>query len=269
MWLAKDLPSVLHRLDVVACSQLTPSAVTRPREVDRLGTELRTQGVLRHPLLVTDLAERRVVLDGNARLAAALQLGLPDILIQKVPAETLPDPLRLPALAVIGVGREEILRVADGRFRAGSRAKRDALHLALRPDEVLVMDDDPTAPEAIWETLRHVVTALRGVSDVVPLSGSPGGRAHPWPAAASAVLQPPPLSLERLGLLINAGVLLPSGVLSIPVPRRILGINLSLSILAAAEQSVEKAEFVRDLVRLRISERRIHYYDAPIYVVEE
>jgi hypothetical protein len=269
MWLAKDMPSVLHRLDVVACSQLSPSAVTRPREVDRLAAELRAQGVLRHPLLVTDLAERRVVLDGNTRLAAALKLGLPDILIQTVPVETLPDPLRLPDLAVIGVGREEILRVADDRFHPGSGGNRQALRLALRPDEVLVMPEEPTAPQAIWETLRHFVTALRGVCDVVPLSGSPGRYLHPWPAAASAVLRPPPLSLERLALMINAGVLLPSGVLSIPVPRRILGINLSLTILAAPEQSVEKAEFVRDLVRLRISERRIHYYDAPIYVVEE
>jgi hypothetical protein len=269
MWLSKDLPSVLHRLDVVACSVLTPSAVTRPREVDRLAAELRAQGVLRHPLLVTDLSERQVVLDGNARLAAALQINLPDILIQKIPAETLPDPLRLPPLAVIGVGRDEILRVADHCFQPGTGDTRGALRLALRPNEVLVMNDVAAAPQAIWETLLHMVTALRGVSDVVAMGGSPGRRAQTWPAAASAVLQPPPLSLKRLGLLVNAGVLLPSGVLNIPVPRRILGINLSLEVLAASEQSVEKAEFVRDLVRLRISERRIHYYDAPIYVVEE
>jgi hypothetical protein len=210
-----------------------------------------------------------VVLEGNARLAAALQVGLPDILIQRIPAETLPDPFRLPALAVIGVGREEILRVADDRFRPGTGSTRDTLRLALRPDEVLDMSDSREVPQAIWDAFRHIVTALRAVSDVVTVGGDPGRCAQRWPAAASALLLPPPLSLTRMGHLVRAGVLLPSGVLSVPVPRRILGINLSLSVLAAAEPSVEKAEFVRDLVRLRISERRIHYYDAPIYIVEE
>lgn len=254
---------------MVPMSDLIPSAQVNPRDVQKIALELESQGVLRHPLLTTRLENRHLILDGNARYLAAAKIGLPDILIQEIPVEDVQDPLHLPAVAALGVAPEELIRIVEDSFEPDEHAETEGLRLILRPNDLRVMPDRADAPFVIWETFRRMVTALNAVSDVVQLHHFKWPSSHPqWNFRASAILAPPPLPLNLLGRLANEGLLLPARTLHTPVPRRILGINLSLKVLSASEPPEEKTSFVSELIRLRISEQRIQYYDAPVYIVE-
>lgn len=269
MYSVNDIRSQLRRLNVVPLSDLIPTAQVNSRDVLKIAMEMKSEGVLRHPLLTTRLEKRHLILDGNARLVAALQIGLPDILIQEIPRDILPDLLHIPAVAAMGVAPEEVLRIIEGSFVAEPSADARGLRLIIRPDDVHLMPCSEDAPFEIWETFGRMTTALKAVADVVPLPGfkwSPGHQR--WPHPVSAILSPPPLPPGLLGSLARKGILLPANMLHAPVPRRILGINLSLEVLSAPEALEEKTAFVRELLRLRISERRIQYYDAPVYIVE-
>ena len=269
MRLSNDLPGELSQLDVVQCAALSPLTLADARQTQRLAQTIVTERVLRHPLLVTPLSDRLAVLDGNLRLEAAIQLGIPDLLVQRIPVSAISDPLQLPALAVLGVGQEEILRVIEPSFTRGVPVTADTLNLYLAAGTRHSLP--PGVPdEEVWAAFRRMVTALRSVADVVPLVACPDrGMLTFWPSGASAVLVPPVLTRDVLRKLAQDGVQLPWGSLQVPFPKRILGINLSLDILRAREPASEKGTFVRELVRLRLSERRIHYYDAPVYIVED
>lgn len=269
MYFESDLRSQLRRLYVVPLSDLMPSAQVIPRDVQKIASELQTQGVLRHPILTIRFENRHLILDGNARFLAATQIGLPDILIQEIPFDVVQDPLHLPALATIGLDPEELIRIVEDSFEADDHTDTHGLRLIIKPDDVRVMPERKDAPFAIWETFRRMVNALTSVSEVVPLYN------FKWPSThkklnsqVSVILAPPPLPLRLLCALAREGQLLPARMLHTPVPRRILGINLSLKVLSASEPPEEKTSFVRELIRLRISEQRIQYYDAPVYIVE-
>jgi hypothetical protein len=230
---------------------------------------LQDEQVLRHPLLVTNLRQRTVVLDGNARLAAARQMGLPDLLVQQIPAQLVPDPLKLPAMAILGITTEEVFRILDAGFVATTEAPRDSLAVYLRGGDLRALVPDGIQPHALWESYRRIVTAMQAVADVVPLANTAAVRNSDfWPAETAALIAPPPLQREVLTHMVAHDQRLPSGALQAPIPRRILGINLSLKVLKAGEPPEEKSAFVRELVRLRLSEKRIHYYDAPVYIFE-
>lgn len=270
MLLGPHLPREIAALEVVRTDDLTPLTQVNPLQVERVALALRTGRVLRHPLLTLRLGHRLVVLDGHTRLAAARQMELPDLLIQVISPDRLTEPLKVYPFAALNATHEEIGRVTEGIFReSGVRA-----HLSLslrRPDG----SDErytppPESPERLWEVYLAMVNALRGVADIETVPRlSDWARTDRWPQTARALLVPPALSLSTMERLLTAGIRLPWGAVDTTMFRRILGLNLSLDVLSADEPPSEKTAFVRELVRLRQSERRIHYYDSPVFIFED
>lgn len=270
MLVSSEFSGELSYLDVVPCGELTPLANPGPLRVERLAASLSQDRILRHPLVTTRIAGRRVVLDGNSRLAAAIQIGLPDILVQELPPESIPDPLIVPALGAFGVAKEEVTAAVEHILAHPFAVEPASLRLHIRGADSWGIGSDQASPGRIWQVFRRVVAALRGVSDVYPVDhGKTFESGESWPEGATAILVPPPLTREALTHLIENEQRLPWGVVDPPASRRILGINLSLDILSASEPSKEKAAFVRELVRLRLSERRVRYYEAPVFIFEE
>lgn len=268
MFLSRDLPGELSRLHVVPASDLVPLTATHPRHIARLAEWIRAERCLRHPLLVTHLSGSTVVLDGNARLAAAARLNLPDLLVQRIPEAFLPDPLRLPSMLVTGVSQEELERVLDSSFVPVKSKPSEALTVYLPGGRLLALVPDGVQVRALWEAYRRIITSLQANCEVVPLSGSAASLASSAIEPNTAVVVPPLLPVAVLQHLLERGTLLPWGSLQAPFSRRILGIHLSLSVLSASEPPEEKTDFVRELVRLRMSERKVHLYDAPVYLFE-
>jgi hypothetical protein len=216
------------------------------------------------------LDQRLLVLDGNARLAAAIQIQLPDLLVQVMPPNRQLDPLKIYPLAALNVTDEEVRRVTEGAFFESWEQGPAALEMRHRDGSCRRYFPPSEDPKRLWETYLALVSALRGVADVETVPKlSAWDHAGKWPAGAQALLVPPPLPLAVLGRLVAADILLPWGALDTTLSRRILGLNLSLDVLRANEPPSEKTAFVRELVRLRQSERRIHYYDSPVYIFED
>lgn len=250
------------------CSELSPLTATHPRHTARLAEWIASERCLRHPLLVSNLSGLHVVLDGNSRLAAASRLNLPDLLVQTIPQEFLPDPLRLPAMLVSGVTPEEVERLLNPLFVQVTSPPPEALVVHLPGGRMRALVADGVQPRSLWETYRSIITALQSGSDVAPVSGAAANLALSVIEPHSALFVPPPMPVAVLRYLAAQGTPLPWGALQAPFSRRILGIHLSLSVLAAKEPPEEKTDFVRELVRMRLSERKVHLYDAPVYLFE-
>jgi len=270
MLLGPHLPREIAALEVVRIDELTPLTQVNPLQVERLAVTLKSERVLRHPLVAMRLDQRLLVLDGHARLAAARQIQLPDLLVQVMPPDRKVDPLNIYPFAALNVTDEEVRRVTEGAFSESGEHADAALEMRHRDGSCLRYFPPSGNPERLWETYLALVNALRSVADIETVPKlSAWDQPEKWPAAAHALLVPPPLSLAMLGRLAAAGILLPWGSLDTTSSRRILGLNLSLDVLRANEPPSEKTAFVRELVRLRQSERRIHYYDSPVYIFED
>jgi hypothetical protein len=186
-----------------------------------------------------------------------------------LPEEFLPDPLRLPAMLIEGIAREEVERVLEDGFVRVNEAPTDALVVHLPGGDIRAQIADGIQPRALWNTYRRIITALQTTSEVVPVSlGAAIGLRAMGILPHHALVVPPALPVAVLEHLASQNSPLPWGALQAPFPRRILGINLSLSVLKAAERPEDKTDFVRDLVRLRLSEHRVQLYDAPVYLFE-
>jgi hypothetical protein len=270
MLLGPHLPREIETLEVLATGDLWPLTQAPPLAVERLALAMGRDRIQRHPLLVTNVGNRCIVLDGNARLAAARQIGLPDLLVQVVPQDRLRSPLSVYPLMVLNVQDEEIRRVTREAFDTDPAGSGAALELRYRGGQRLACHPPAGRPEWLWQVFSRIVNALRGVADLEPVPKAEAwADTHQWPQVARALLVPPPLSTEVLGRIAEAEIQLPSGVLHTASPRRILGLNLSLDVLMTNVPRSEKTAFVRELVRLRQSERRIHFYDSPIYLFED
>lgn len=270
MLLGPHLPREIAALEVIRTDELTPLTQVNPLQVERLALALRQERVLRHPLLTMRMDGRLLVLDGHARLAAAGQIGLQDLLVQVMSPDRLVGSLNIYPFAVLNVSDEEIRRVTEGVFSEPGEPGATALEFRHRDGAVGRYSPPPDNPRQLWEVYLAMVNALRGVADIEAVQKLTAWKiADRWPAAARALLVPPVLSLETLGQLLASGVRLPWGSLDTTTSRRILGLNLSLDVLSANEPPSEKTEFVRELVRLHQSERRIHYYDSPVYIFED
>ena len=217
---------------------------------------------------MTNLSGLTVVLDGNSRLAAATRLNLPHLLVQRIPQEFLPDPLRLPAMLVNGVAPGEVERLLDPSFVPVTAPPPDALVVHLPGGRMRALVADGVQLKSLWDSYRNIITALQASCDVSALSGVAVNFAAAAIEPHAALFVPPPLPHAVMRHLAAQGTPLPWGALQAPFSRRILGIHLSLSVLQATEPPEEKTDFVRELVRLRLSERKVHLYDAPVYLFE-
>jgi hypothetical protein len=270
MLLGPHLPREIAALEVVRTDELTPLTQVNPLQVERVATALRTGRVLRHPLLTLRTGAHLAVLDGHARLAAARQLDLSDLLVQVVSTDRLIAPLKIYPFAALNVTDEEVERVTEGVFRTSGERSEFSLRLRRHNGSEGWYAPPPENPVELWDAFLAMVNALRSVADIETVPRlSDWSRADRWPKTARALLIPPALSLASLGRLLDAGIRLPWGAIDTTTFRRILGLNLSLDVLSANEPPGEKTAFVRELVRLRQSERRIHYYDSPVYIFED
>jgi hypothetical protein len=171
-------------------------------------------------------------------------------------------------MLVTGVTADEIDRVLDDSFVPVEAPLAEALVLHQPGGRLRALVADGVQPRSLWDAYRRILTALQASCDVTPLSITAANLASSVIEAHSALFVPPPLPLPVMRHLAAQATPLPWGALQAPFSRRILGIHLSLSVLSAPEPPEEKTDFVRELVRLRLSERKVHLYDAPVYLFE-
>jgi hypothetical protein len=169
---------------------------------------------------------------------------------------------------VTGLSPGDMEGLLDPTFVPVTAPPADALVVHLPGGRIRALVADGLQPRGLWDSYRNIITALQATCDVSAISGAAASMAALAIEPHAALFVPPPLPVAVMRHLATQGTPLPWGALQAPFSRRILGIHLSLSVLKAQEPPEEKTDFVRDLVRLRLSERKVHLYDAPVYLFE-
>ncbi|MGE5141367.1 MAG: hypothetical protein ACM3JD_18010 [Rudaea sp.] len=255
------------------------------KRVDRLANRLKHDRVLKNPPIVTQVRSpggppRYVVLDGASRTSAFRTLEIPDIVVQIVdydspnvhlqswnhllldvdPAELRADIMALPDLQLVEMDeasarskleRREIicyLLFADGCVEGvTSGADRYAQARALA---ALVKTYDRKA-----ELYRVATTNLEELA----------AKHH----RLSAVVVFPNYRPDDILKLALNGAKVPAGITRHIIPGRALRINIPLDILETSRPLEEKNAWLDEWLEAKIQERRVRYYQEPVFLFDE
>jgi hypothetical protein len=79
----------------------------------------------------------------------------------------------------------------------------------------------------------------------------------------------PVFSKEEIGSIALRGILLPMGITRFVIPQRILRVDISNEVLASSVSLEEKNLFLSELIRYRLENKKIRFYQEPILFLNE
>jgi L-serine kinase (ATP) / ParB family transcriptional regulator, heme-responsive regulator len=274
------------RLRIVPLASVILHEGLDPAGVERLCAELRADGILRHPPIVTeaDVAPGQeplyIVLDGATRVSALRLLGCRDVLVQIVDYSSPQISLLTWHHLLQGIAPHQLmdgikqlsrvhLEAMDARHAESALAIRHILcYLILRDHSVwgARADGDLSAQTQVlngivgiyWgrAELYRVVT-----TDVNLLLGE-------YPDLVALVVFPCYTPAEVTHLALN-NAKLPMGITRHLVGGRALNVSLDLRMLASDEPLAQKNEWLEEWRLLKIHSRKVRFYGEPVFVFEE
>jgi hypothetical protein len=146
-------------------------------------------------------------------------------------------------------------------------------HLLLANQESYKLEVAPVATTAIneqWLRLLNAVVELYGQWGNIErtLSNDVESLASHFPDLAALVIFPhftPQTILE----LADQGRTVPAGITRFLIPGRILRLNAPLAKLAADEPLAAKQAWLDDLIRTKVLERQVRFYEEPVVLLDE
>lgn len=271
-------------LRVVPMAQVVPHEHYHGQRVAELTARLSAEGKLINPPIVAQQGEKFVVLDGATRLTAMRQLGYPTIIVQVVDLVQQKVELTSWNHAVYG-GSGDLLAVLRGvsglqlrpvtrQMVANEPLPAGALgYLVTAVGECIVLETHAASLAHVDDAWLHV---LNGVVEVYgewgnverTLTTDVALLASQFPDLAALVIFPhftPQTILE----LAEQGRTVPAGITRFVIPGRILRLNAPLAKLAADEPLVEKQAWLDELIRVKLLERQVRYYEEPVVLLDE
>ena len=271
-------------LRVVPMAQVVPHEHYHGQRVAELAARLVTEGKLINPPIVAQQGEKYVVLDGATRLTAMRQLGYPTMIVQVVNWAQQKVELTSWNHAVYG-GKGDLLAVLRGVAGLHLRAVARPLvvsqelpagtlgYLVTANAECFVLESDAASLAPVDDAWLHVL------NDVVEAYGEWGNvertlttdvalLASQFPDLVALVVFPrftPQTILE----LAEQGRTVPAGITRFVIPGRILRLNAPLAKLAADESLAEKQAWLDELIREKLLERQVRYYEEPVVLLDE
>jgi hypothetical protein len=275
--------------------------------VRRLADQIKKEGHLKNPILVSTHPvktsadpslhgenEKLLVLDGVNQVSALKLLGYPDILAQKVNysdpnvelvswdhlifkigKDELTERLRSENLNIVPYDAESIK--ADVGLRQlvhnGGRNGVDENLMGLilfRDRSILLIRQEDSSPERKVKHLYHIIAIYNSSWEIYPhLGGDSVVSAFDTLENCSAVNIIPPFKKEHITELSSRGILLPFGVTRFVVPQRILGLEISASVLASNAPLAEKNLFLKELLSYRVKSKKTKFYQGPVFLFNE
>ena len=280
-----DAPRLrLPDLRIVPVEALIPH---EQHDVNRSGPlvlRLREQGVLRNPPIVTPLPpddERFVVLDGANRATAALEAGLPHIVVQVVRYE---DPgLRLttwhhalgglPALEF-----ERMLAAVEGleclptdlRHARAVLARREAIAFVALPDRLAVTLHGGGELHQRNAVLNAVVDVYRARTKFYRVASDSLTDAQAEHPEVTALVVFPHFEPEEVLELATSGARLPAGITRHVIPWRALRIDVPLQRLADRTQTIaDKNRWLTEWLGEKVHQRQVRFYQESTVMFDE
>ncbi len=275
--------------------------------VRQLADQIRRDGHLKNPILVSaflaknktdnslsDENEKLLILDGVNQVSALKLLGYPDVLVQKVNyfdpnveltswdhlifkigKNEIMERLRSENLEIIPYDAEYIKADVGMRhlINTGGRSEANEKLLGLiifRDRSILLIRQEDSSPEKKVKHLFHILAIYNTSWEIYPhLGGDSVISAFDTLENCSAVNIIPPFRKEEIVDLSARGILLPFGVTRFVIPQRILGLEISSSVLGASVPLSEKNLFLKELLSYRVKSKKTKYYQGSVFLFNE
>ena len=275
--------------------------------VRRLADQIRKDGHLKNPILVStypaenkrdnfpsDEREKLLVLDGVNQVSALKLLGYPDILVQrvdysdpnveltswdhlifKIAKDKLMERLKSENLEIVPYDAEYIKADVGMRQLVHNGGQSDVDEnlvglILFRDRSTLVIRQEDSSPERKVKHLFHIIAIYNASWEIYPhLGGDSVTSAFDTLENCSAVNIIPPFRKEEIKEFSSRGILLPFGVTRFVIPQRILGLEISGSVLGANAPLSEKNLFLKELLSYRVKSKKTKFYQGPVFLFNE
>ena len=304
----KEMQKNLFELRFVHSEDLIFHETCDFKRTQKLAEEIKRDGHLKNPVLVgcintegtedteegEKLIHRRVkkllVLDGVNRVSALRLLNLPDVLIQIVDYEDKKVKLSSWDHLIFNAQKEEIIKkIKDLNLEVSFcpfNWRKEALNHQKTISYFLFRDlsgfvvnngrsrmvhtDGSFTPENKVKNLYQLIATYNGRSEICYLdSENHFLSVFEHFKNSSAINLIPKFDKKEILGLVQKGILLPFGVTRFIVPHRILGLEVSCSVLSAQTPLSEKNLFLKELLTYRIKTKKAKFYQESVTLFNE
>jgi hypothetical protein len=242
--------------------------------VDRFGAD----GVLKNPPVVASRNDsaRRILLDGANRVTALRKLDFPHVLVQVIDYSEAGLVLDRWHHAVEHLPADRLLEHAATIAGVAIETDRDPAPVRAETLCRLHFPDGRAAVLGGAGDLLQRVTQLKSFTNVyhrmaymdrvsyTDLDHLQHNYRH-----LEALVTFPMFSKEELVTITEAGILLPSGITRVLLPKRALRFNPQLDFLRSRLSIQEKNRWLAETVQQKISDKAIRFYREPTFFFDE
>ncbi len=242
--------------------------------VERFGAD----GVLKNPPVVACWGgfQRRILLDGANRVTALRTLDFPHVLVQLIAYDEPGLAIDRWHHAVEHLSTDQLLDHA--RCMAGVRVRAvpecpppvdgNLCCLTLPDGKRVVLDGAQNLFDKV-EKLREFTKIYHRKTYMDRVSYTNLTHLRQNYKNFTALVSFPPFAKQDLAELTDAGMLLPSGVTRVLLPKRALRFNLQLDVLRSRLSTEEKNLWLQESIQQKISEKCIRFYREPTFFFDE
>jgi len=270
-------------LEVAPIERVAPHEKHNPQRVSNLAERIAEDGVLVNPPVTARVGDTYVILDGATRVTAFRRLGYPHIIVQVVDPDSDAVELHRWFHAVHGGSAEGLVRALGGipnlemveqpveALQEATLHGDTAGHLSTSDGRGFILRSAGAPGEpSDWLTVLNDVVECYGEWGSVERTTNPDMEAlqSQYPDLAG-LFTFPVFSLEMILALAAQGRTVPAGITRFVIPGRILRLNAPLARLASDEPLQSKRRWLDNLVREKLSDRQVRYYQEPVILLDE
>ena len=289
----KKIQKNLFELRFVHLEDLVYHETCDFKRTQRLAEEIKRDGHLKNPVLVGYISteeegkadqgkdERWLVLDGVNRVSALKLLNIPDVLVQSVNYEDERIILSSWNHLIFGAKKEEIIeKIKDLNLEVSPcplNWRKEALkhqktisYFLFRDMSGIVVNNGSFKPEDRVRNLCQLLATYNGRSEICYLdSENHLLSVFDHFKNSSAINLIPRFERKEILDLVQKDVLLPFGLTRFIVPNRVLGLEVSCSVLCASTPLSEKNSFLKELLAYRIKTKKAKFYQESVTLFNE
>ena len=225
--------------------------------------------------------EKLLVLDGVNRVSALKLLNIPDVLIQVADYEDEKVKLSSWNHLIYDAQKEEIIKkIKDLNLEVSFcpfNWRKEALnhqktisYFLFRDMSGIVVNNGSLTPEDKVKNLYQLIALYNGRSEICYLdSDNHLLSVFEHFKNSSAINLIPRFDKKEILDLVQKGVFLPFGVTRFIVPHRVLGLEVSCSVLSAKPPLSEKNLFLKELLTYRIKTKKTKFYQESVTLFNE
>ena len=296
---APHINSNLFSLEFVHLEDLLFHETCDFKRTQKLAEEIKKDGHLKNPVVVAPVntedaefrensiqlnhrkGEKLLVLDGVNRASALRLLNIPDVLVQMVDYEDEKVKLLSWNHLIFNAQKEEIIKkIKDFNLEVSFcplnwaeealKHKKTISYFLFSDLSGFVVNNGNSTVEDKVKNLYQLIATYNGRSEVYYLdSNNHFLSIFEHFQNSSAVNLFPRFDKKEILDLAQKGILLPFGVTRFIVPHRVLGLEVSCSVLSAQTPLSEKNLFLKELLAYRIRTKKAKFYQESVTLFNE